>query len=116
MSDTAFYDDEFMKLYDQMHMLFPNLPFCSRCDDYKRLDNILLENSNAIIYFPLKCYCCCPDREGAEVIHIKRNINITYRDFYQECNDKWQSKFCNHNFLENIYVTNNIQINLEFGN
>ena len=57
-------------------------------------------------------------------IHIKilkliingNGKNITRRDFYNNCNDKWNDyEICNHHFLGYIKVKNNLQISLEFG-
>ena len=113
--DDDFDEEKFEHNTRKMNELFPNLMFSCDPDDYEQLDDELLPNKEAIIYHTLKCICCAPEREGAEVIHIKRNHNITYRDFYQECNNNWSNELCDHSFLEGINITNNIQITLDFG-
>ena len=101
--------------YELMMDLYPKLPFSIDFDEPHNLEDELLPSKIAIIHYPLKCICCCPEREGCEVILIQREQNIKYKDLYQECNDQWKNKMCNHSFLEDITIKNNIQINLGFG-
>ena len=106
---------EFNRKIKIMNENYPNLPFSPNVEDFDNLDDILINSKLAIIYYPLKCAVCCPDRQGAEVIAIKRNRFITYNDFYTECNNYWSSDMCNHCFLEGLEVKNGFQIEPWFG-
>ena len=50
-----------------------------------------------------------------EMIYIKRNRFITYRDFYEECVAHWQHDCGDHRFLEIIEITNDTQIDMFMG-
>ena len=116
MCNMDIYNDELVQeKYNKMNELFPQLKFCVDVDDYDRLDNVLVKNKDAIIFYKHNCFCCDPKRNVSEVIYIKRNHQITYRDFYNECNMKWKNEMCNHRFLEQIDIKNDTQIDLFFG-
>jgi len=117
-NDTEFDSEEYENKIDNMNHLYPNLKFSSDADDYDRLDNELVNSKNAIVYYSYKCICCCPNNENSEYFEIRRNKNITYRDFYDECVLKWKyniNDFCNHSFLEHIDVDENHIITPSFG-
>jgi len=98
-----------------MDEAFPKLPFGYDNEHADRLDEVLVESKNAIVFHPKKCIVCRPNDIGAEIIPIVRDRYITYRDFYKECEAKWAQEMCNHQFLEDIQVKNNCQIELWFG-
>ena len=112
-------EDTYEFKIDKMNELFPNLKFSSDPDDYERLDDVLVPYNNAIVYYSYKCYCCCEDNKMFEKFEINRNHNITYRDFYEECQLKWKytayDMGCNHHFLEGFKNTKNNVITPEFG-
>lgn len=105
-------DEELDKYYTEqnkkMDKMFPNLPFSGNCDDINKMDDVLCNSNIAVIYYPLRCYCCCPNNEGAITILIykKDNSFITYRDFYKTCEDKWKHELCDHRFLEDFEISN----------
>jgi len=100
---------------NNMNALFPNLKFCADCDDYDKLDDVLIYSKDAVVFYKHKCYCCDPNRNLNEVIYIKRNTLITYRDFYETMNTEWCFNMCSHQFLEDKEIKNDTQINLFFG-
>ena len=108
-------DDYEIKIRE-MDFLFPNLPFSSDPDDYERLDEVLVNQNTAILYHKYNCRCF-PENYNIKILLINGNgKNITRRDFYKNCNDKWNDyETCDHHFLEYIKVKNNLQISLEFG-
>jgi len=118
-----FDEDEFERKSDAMNELFPNLPFSPNTDDYDILDNVLVENTLAVIY--IECNCHCFGRVGTtenefrkpkKIITIKRkNRYITYRDFYSTMNryKNWIS--CDHSFLEQLIIIDNLVIHMGFG-
>ena len=107
----------------EMRRLFPNLPFSPNSNDYYILDNVLVENTLAVIY--IECNCHCFGRIGTtenefrkpkKIITIKRkNRYITYRDFYSTMNryKNWIS--CDHSFLEQLIIVDNLVIHMGFG-
>tara|TARA_S200002703_G_scaffold158551_1_gene169216 strand:- start:427 stop:780 length:354 start_codon:yes stop_codon:yes gene_type:complete len=113
--EDDFNEKKYTEKMDNMYQLFPNLKFCPLVEHYDILDDVLLKNKDGIIYYKHECFCCNPNRTDVELIYIKRNRHITYRDFYQECNDKWKYDMCNHLFLESIDVKNDTQIDIWFG-
>jgi len=116
MNIVTDYDEiEFERKHNEMNKLFPNLKFCFDCDHIDILDNVLVKSKDSVIYYKHRCMCCCPDCNLVEIIYIKKENYITYRDFYNECNMKWKYDMCNHRFLEQIDVKNNTQIELFFG-
>ena len=118
VSDEDFDEVEFERKIKIMDGLFPNLPFCHDADDLDILDEPLVKSKSAVIFYPLKCYRCCPDREGAVVIPINRDRYITRRDFYEECEKHWWVKgedMCDHRFLEGFEIKSEIQIEPCFG-
>lgn len=112
-SDEEF--EEFVRKSDEMTKLFPNLPFSHDVNDLDKLDEPLINSKTAVIFYPLKCLCCCPDREESVVIFIKRDKNITIRDFYTECEKHWKEPLCNHQFLEGFEILTDAQITPAFG-
>lgn len=115
LNESEFDEEEFDRKCDIMDNAFPNLPFCPDNHHADILDEVLLESNTAIIFHPKKCIVCCPNDIRVEIIPIIRDKYITYRDFYQECEAKWNQKMCNHRFLEVIDIKNNCQIELGFG-
>jgi len=113
--EELFNDTEFEIKHKEMDKLFPNLKFCFDCFHIDKLDNVLVKNKDAVIYYKHKCMCCDPYCDLIELIYIKRNRLITYRDFYNECCKNWKYEMCNHRFLEYIDVKNDTQIELFFG-
>ena len=115
-SDDSFLSFEYMM--EQMDKLFPNLPFSPIIEHYDCLEDSVLEEPYALIYQNRTCYCV----DGGDptpitiIINSYNGKNITYRNFYEEIEKKWDKKYlpCNHNFLEGLSVYNNI-IQLEFG-
>ena len=107
--------DDFVRKSEKMTELFPILPFSHNVDDLDKLDEQLINSKIAVIFYPLKCMCCCPEREGAVVIPIKRDKNITFRDFYTECEKHWKEPLCNHQYLEGFEILTDSQITPWFG-
>ena len=99
--------EEYTRKLKLMDEKYPNLPFRPNVNHLDRLNDSLVNSKLAVIYLPLKCVFCCPDRQGAEVIIIKRKHFITYNDFYTECNTNWSSQLCNCLFLESLEIRNN---------
>jgi len=116
--DDSFDEKEFEFVMKQMDKLFPKLPFSYNTDDYYKLDEVLVDYPYALIYQNRTCYCV----SGKDptpitlIINSYNNKNITYRNFYEEVEKKWDRNYwsCNHQFLEGICVKNNI-IDLHFG-
>ena len=118
LSELSDFEAEFQRKSKTMYELFPNLPFVHDTEDLDILDEPLVKSKTAVIFYPLKCYCCCPDREGAVVIPINRDRYITRRDFYEECEKHWGVKeddMCNHRFLEGFEIKSETQIEPCFG-
>ena len=116
--ETEFNEEEFEFKMEKMMELFPKLKFSDNSDDYDILDEVLVPYNNAVVYYSYVCYCCCEDNEMFEKFEINRNHNITYRDFYEECELKWKytpdEMGCNHHFLEGFKINKNVIIP-EFG-
>ena len=108
-------DIDFENKCKKMDKLFPNLKFCYDCEHFDLLDNVMVKNKDAIVYYKHNCICCSPYNNLVEMIYIKRDRYITYRDFYDECCKNWKYEMCNHRFLEQIEIKNDTQIELFFG-
>ena len=111
-------EDEFIYYYERMNELFPNLKFSPNEKDYNKLNDVLVQAKTAIVYHDYTCYCW--DYENFQSHHkelfiIQRDHNITYNDFYTECEKMWKHQPCNHNFLEIIEVDENNVITMWFG-
>tara|TARA_R110000851_G_scaffold281426_1_gene434873 strand:+ start:775 stop:1179 length:405 start_codon:yes stop_codon:yes gene_type:complete len=117
--DDDSYDEEaYTKLLEQIDSLFPNAPFSFRAEDVNILDEVLVDCRYALIYQNRTCYCV-GDKDPTPIIitiNSYNNKNITYRNFYEEVQLKWDKHYqsCNHDFLESISIKNNI-IELGFG-
>jgi len=108
---------------EEMNKLFPKLPFSANSDDYDKLDDVLVKNTIAVIYVDCGCHCFGQVgttenefRKPKQLIKIERkNRYITYRDFYEKMNkhNKWTS--CDHHFLEDLIVFDNLVIHMGFG-
>ena len=109
-------DEEALMEYkiEQFDQLFPNLPFRANLDDLDRLDNTFKDSKNLTIFHPNRCYCCCPEEDGGQIININRDRNITYRDIYTECERQWTEEMCNHIFLDHILETGSGLVILSF--
>jgi hypothetical protein len=116
--DDSFEEKEYEFVVEQMDKLFPKLPFSYNTDDYYKLDDVLVDYPYALIYQNRTCYCV-----GSKdptpitlIINSYNGKNITYRNFYEEVEKKWDRNYwvCNHHFLEGLSVKNNI-IDLWFG-
>ncbi len=127
MCDYELTQDEEQKLFDanseKMYNLFPNLPFCADIEHLVILDDVVAESNDAIIYYKHNEYYYANfPTTPIELIYIKRDRHITYRDVYLECEMRWIHDNGNHIFLEGICVydethnslTNTI-IELRFG-
>ena len=116
--DDSCDETNFTHMMEQMNLLYPDAPFCYNCEDYSRLDEVLLDYPYALIYQNRTCYCVCGKDPTPITLMINsyNGKNITYRNFYKEIEKKWDKNYwdCNHNFLEFISTTNNI-IELGFG-
>ena len=117
MDDDDDFDEEtFLQNSNQMDALFPNLKFVPDHKHLDILDNVLVHNKDAIIYYKHnKYYYSNYPTTPIEMIYIKRNRFITYRDFYQECVAHWQHDCGDHRFLEIIEITNDTQIDMFMG-
>ena len=115
-SDDDFDEESFLQKTDKMEQLFPNLKFIPYHKHFDILDNVLVKNKDAIIYYKHNDYYYSNyPTTPKEIIYIKRNRFITYRDFYEECSTHWQHDCGDHRFLEFIEVTNDTQIDMFFG-
>lgn len=111
-------DEELLFNYrvNEMERLFPTLKFCSDEKHLDLLDCVLVKSKDAIIYYKHDAYYYSHyPYIPIELIYIKRNRLITYRDFYNECCEKWEHDCGDHRFLESIQVLNDTQIDLWFG-
>ena len=100
----------------KMDALFPKLPFDADTDHLDILDNVLVKNKDAIVYYKHnRFYYSNSPTNPIELIYIKRDRFITYRDFYVECEANWIHDNGDHRFLEIIEVLNDTQIELWFG-
>lgn len=109
-------DDLFFQQMKQMDILFPNLKFTPDHNHIDILDNVLVKNKDAIIYYKHNDYYYSNyPTTPREIIYIKRNRFITYRDFYEECSAHWEFDCGDHRFLEIIEVTNDTQIDMFLG-
>ena len=101
---------------EKMDTLFPKLPFDADTDHLDILDNVLVKNKDAIVYYKHnRFYYSNSPTNPIELIYIKRDRFITYRDFYVECEANWIHDNGDHRFLEIIEVLNDTQIELWFG-
>ena len=101
---------------EKMNALFPKLPFDADTDHLDILDEVIAKNKDVIIYHKHnKFYYSNFPTTPVELIYIKRDRHITYRDVYLECEAKWIHDCGNHRFLEGINVYNDTQIELCFG-
>ena len=109
-------DAVFIERLDKINKLFPNLKFSADTDHLDILDDVLVKSKDAVIYFKHdKYYYENFSNIPVEIIYIKRDKFITYRDFYIECEKNWVNDCGNHCFLEGINIHNDTQIDLEFG-
>ena len=120
MSDCS--ESEYANKYEQMCELFPNLKCSPDASHFDKLDEILVYSDTATICDePDQFHFCYSGISGAmkleytNIIHIDnpKDKFITYRDFYFAM-QKWKQPMCDHQFLEDINVENNI-ITLGFG-
>ena len=95
---------------EKMNALFPKLPFDADTDHLDILDNVLVKNKDAIVYYKHnRFYYSNSPTNPIELIYI------TYRDVYIACENEWKHDCGNHRFLEGINVYNDTQIELCFG-
>ena len=106
----------FSEKCELMNKLFPKLPFCGDTDHLDILDEVLVKNKDAIVYYKHNpFYYSNFPTTPIEIIYIKKERHITYRDVYIACENEWRYDCGNHRFLEGIYVLNDTQIELCFG-
>ena len=117
MDNADDFDDKlFIERCDAMSKLFPNLKWTPDEKHLDILDKVLVKNKDAIIYYKHNPYYYSEyPVVPVEIIYIKRDRHITYRDVYLECEMKWIHDCGNHRFLEGINVYNDTQIELCFG-
>lgn len=111
-------DDDilYMERCERMEATFPNLQFSPCAEHLDMLDDVLVKNKDAIVWYIHDTYYYSNyTTKPVEFIYIKRDKFITYRDFYEECEEKWQYECGDHRFLELIHVYNETQIELFLG-
>ena len=109
-------DEEFEFKMDKMDMLFPRLKWTPITDHFNILDEVFVKSEDAVVYYKHnEFYYSNFPSIPVEIIYIKRDKFITYRDVYMECEENWNYENGNHIFLERMYCLNQTQIELEFG-
>tara|TARA_B110000305_G_scaffold77463_1_gene87062 strand:- start:3712 stop:4062 length:351 start_codon:yes stop_codon:yes gene_type:complete len=114
--DTHIEDVLMIERMDKMHELFPKLKFCADETHLDILDDVLVKSKDAVVYYTHDNYYYSNfTNKPIEIIYIKKDKFITYRDFYLECEKSWLNNCGDHCFLEGISIRNDTQIDLYFG-
>jgi len=109
-------DEEFEFKMDKMDMLFSRLKWTPITDHYDILDEVFVKSKDAVVYYKHnEFYYSNFPSIPVEIIYIKTDEYITYRDVYMECEENWNYENGDHIFLERMYCLNQTQIELEFG-
>tara|TARA_R110000787_G_scaffold277498_1_gene386880 strand:- start:2032 stop:2388 length:357 start_codon:yes stop_codon:yes gene_type:complete len=114
--DDGFDEELYIERCDAMNKLFPKLKFDANEEHLDILDDVLVKNKDAIVWYTHNTYYYSNyTKPPVELIYIKRDKFITYRDFYVEMQKKWENECGDHRFLELIHVYNETQIELFLG-
>tara|TARA_Y100000389_G_C17455892_1_gene518135 strand:- start:939 stop:1349 length:411 start_codon:yes stop_codon:yes gene_type:complete len=84
------------------------------CIPSSELDEVLTHEKDVIISHSFGCYCWNNFRK-TEYYHMRSNVPITKRDVIKKLIELDFNTFCNHSFLEDIFMKTPCQIGLYFG-
>jgi hypothetical protein len=108
-----FEEEEEEDEYDKVAKQFEETNFVI-CLKSCELDEVLTHEKDVIISHTFACYCWNNVRKR-EYYHMKSDKPITKRMVIQKLIDINFNTFCNHSFLEDIFMKTPAQIGLYFG-